>query len=708
MTPSLRAKTEHHERVLIGVLFAILLVFHFWASTVGWTTPDLPGIEFRQTQTAISAYFIKAEHNYSLSYPTPVLGKPWSVPMEFPLYQWLVAWLSERTGQPLTEMGRAVSLGCFYLTLPALYLLLDLTGLPARRRLLVLGLMLTSPLYIFYSRAFLIETMALMFAVWFAAGYIRIVAQPGRGWLLPTLLAGVAGSLVKVTTLLFILIPLLVWTLGWLGRSWRQGKEDRRHDFIRGALTALIAVAVPALAAVWWIRYADAVKALNPDGGFLVSENLTSFNFGTSQHWDPAIWAAHWRIICSELMPAGLLALSALLALVIRPRNRGAVLLLLFAFGAVQMVFPTLYAYHDYYYVANGMTLLLAVGLVLDGLLEGRLPRVLAWLIIFAVQAVQVNGYLQGHYQQLRFWQPGGNPLTFALRQMTNPEDVLIIAGDDWNSMTPYYAQRRALMMPNGTEADIGRRQRTFAALRGEAVTALILKGEQRKNLQLLTDAGTVFGIDPRPVFTWQDVTVYLHRRHRIASIPEAARLPHDLKVQLTPESLAERDNRLGREVELTEFLHQQLPAFCVRFAAMHPMPWKYYTRFGMELFKEDGHELLGAHPDTRLWYHIPAGARSVEVECYLSPAAYAEALSDGDASDGVEFLIATMQADGSFLPLATRFLDPRRRPGDRGIQILRYDGVLTQGTDVVVLTRPGPRANYTRDWAGLGRITIQ
>ena len=73
----------------------------FLGATLGWKSLNLPGCEFRQTQTAVSAFFIQREHNFSLAYPTPVLGKPWSIPLEFPLYQWTVVVVSDGLGVAL-------------------------------------------------------------------------------------------------------------------------------------------------------------------------------------------------------------------------------------------------------------------------------------------------------------------------------------------------------------------------------------------------------------------------------------------------------------------------------------------------------------------------------------------------------------------------------------------------------------------------------
>ena len=157
------ARPSRAEAWFLYALFAACVVFHVWGVRVGWTSKNLPGIEFRQAQTALSAYHIKKDNDFSLAYPTPVLGKPWSIPMEFPLYQWTVVIVSNTTGLGLTKSGRLVSIVCFYLCLPAVFLLLGRVGVAPARRWLVLALLLTCPLYVFYVRGFLIETMALMF-----------------------------------------------------------------------------------------------------------------------------------------------------------------------------------------------------------------------------------------------------------------------------------------------------------------------------------------------------------------------------------------------------------------------------------------------------------------------------------------------------------------------------------------------------------------
>ena len=67
-----------------AVLFLTLLVWIGYLR-VGWSHAHMAGHEFRQAQTALSIQAIDRE-GYRLDYATPVLGKPWSIPMEFPLY----------------------------------------------------------------------------------------------------------------------------------------------------------------------------------------------------------------------------------------------------------------------------------------------------------------------------------------------------------------------------------------------------------------------------------------------------------------------------------------------------------------------------------------------------------------------------------------------------------------------------------------------
>ncbi|MDQ5978398.1 MAG: hypothetical protein QG602_1372, partial [Verrucomicrobiota bacterium] len=306
-----RAPARGETRFALG-LFLACLAFHFWGVQVGWQSRNLPGGEFRQAQTALSAYWIKQENNFSPAYPTPVVGKPWSVPMEFPLYQWTVVITGKLTNWSLTKAGRAVSIACFYLALPAVFLLLRRWNVAPAHRWIVLALLLTCPLYIFYARAFLIETMALMFSLWFWVAFERAVAERSKAWLALALVAAAGAGLVKVTTFLLYLLPAGVWAAL---RLWRNRRTVWKTDIAWMAA----AVALPFAATLWWLRFADATKALNPLGVAFTSANLRSFNFGwEGTRFSAELWATKAGIVAEQLTWLPALLFCLLVGLLVR------------------------------------------------------------------------------------------------------------------------------------------------------------------------------------------------------------------------------------------------------------------------------------------------------------------------------------------------------------------------------------------------------
>jgi hypothetical protein len=155
------------EDTAILVLFLVGVVASATVATIGWSHAISDAYGWRQTQTALSAYFMLHGGPW-LVYETPLLGPPWRIPHEIPLYQALVVSLASATGLKLEAAGRAVALVSFYAALGSGYLLLAELGISARRRLLMLAFWLMSPLY-FWSRTFMIESTALFLCLTFLA-----------------------------------------------------------------------------------------------------------------------------------------------------------------------------------------------------------------------------------------------------------------------------------------------------------------------------------------------------------------------------------------------------------------------------------------------------------------------------------------------------------------------------------------------------------
>lgn len=147
---------------ILAILFGVCLIYTIRTASIGWDHTINDRHSFRQSQTATTAYYM-VNNPFKLAYETPILGKPWSIPMEFPIYQWIVARIVGILGMPLDQAGRLVSLLFFLSTTIPLFCLLRTAGVSSGYSWLPLTLFVVSPFYIFWSRTFMIESSALFF-----------------------------------------------------------------------------------------------------------------------------------------------------------------------------------------------------------------------------------------------------------------------------------------------------------------------------------------------------------------------------------------------------------------------------------------------------------------------------------------------------------------------------------------------------------------
>lgn len=645
------------------------------------------------------------EANFSFAYPTPVLGQPWSIPMEFPLYQWTVAQVSHLPGLTLVQAGRAVSIACFYGALAALFPLLGALEVTRLRRLVVMGLVLTCPLHIFYARSFLIETMALMFSAWFVVALLNAVGRRSARWLVLANLLGLGAGLVKVTTFLLFLLPAGLWAAWTLWQARPRTGAPGARNLLTTAGWLVAATAVPFAVTLGWIRWADAVKQLNPSARFLLSDSLTGFNFGTAENrFAAGTWLQHWQHLATAVVWPPVLAVGVILAVTVSRRWWRPLLLCLGCYLAVLAVFPILYSVHEYYSVANAVFLLTALGFALAGLRESRLPRWAAALIVLGVYVAQIQFYLHGFYPGQSRVSPGGSGLTEALRQVTEADDVLVVAGDDWSSITPFFAQRRALMIRNGQQDQGEYLQAAFTTLADERVGAVVLEGALREHNELRDRLIATFELDRRAVFTWRDATVYLPVETRLQSIRQLQQKSFN-DVRLAADAVLPAPGALGGEWRR---LRDLTPDEQQRFSTMEPRPVGFYSSFGPALEWRGGVPWFNAHPTTRLRFQLPAGRHRLHTTVVIAAGAYA-ASSDPNQppTDGVEIQLTARESGVAPRSLYARLLDPFQNAGDRGEQTIEVSFELARPASVDLFFGPGPRGRDTHDWISLGRVTF-
>lgn len=690
------ASDRRESRFLIA-LFILALGFNLHGVTYHWTMGFMAGHEFRQAHTAIVAYHIDQQDNFSLLYETPIFGKPWvSLLLEVPIYEWAVVGLSRLTGLPHVIAARTITVTCFYLTLPALWLLLGRLALPKPRRLLVLALVLSGPVYIFYSRAFLMDSMALMASAWWLLAFVRVMDERRWGWLLLAVGAGTFAALVKSAILAVWMVPGAAYGAWLLWRDLRAGAGWRVPLKTLGWGLATVVVALGCLRA--WVAFTDPIKAAHASAWIFTSKNLSLGNWGLFDF--NALFSTHlWRYLLAcwdqAIMPRWLIA-AGLVAGLAFPAVRWRVLGLAGVFFMAQFLFPFAYAYQDYYFYACAVFVHAALGYALFGVLDSRLPRWAAGLVLVVPFAAQVTTYWRDYRVQQSVVHHGGYPYTDILRDLTPRSSVLIVAGADWAAMVPLYAQRKALMIRNGLEYDHAYLERALDELAGEDVSALVLQGSQRTNRELIRRVAGRFDMDPgQPTFSYTHADVYVNRLYVMGirmRLQKSRRYP-----DITIPAL--------EAIDLPKQGLIQVPPMAARhaFGSIIPGPFQVNFEFGFDWMDHGQDVVMSAHPDSDLWLRPPADATRIKWVYGIFAGAYE---NPSAATNGVEFSVHGERPDGTTRVIHRRLLDPVRNPADRGDQHEDIPYAPLAGEVLRFSTRPNGNTAY--DWAYTTRILVR
>lgn len=446
---------ENLKKNPFAVIFILSLSLFFLSISYGWYESLLTLHAFRQTQTALSVkYMIKGGGWFA--YETPVFGPPWSIPFEFPLYQWIVALVAMTNLIEIDQAGRLVSILFFLSTLYPLFKILEAVGSSINQRFIVLTLYCISPEYIYWTRSFMIESTALALSIyylWFVITYIHSSGRKREIYLiLGITITGLLAGMVKITTFFaFGATGFFIWLYNLV-----TNKKVFNISEYRFLLFALI---VPLIAVSLWTSYSDHLKGLNPIGVGVTSSALKGWNFGTmAQKISLNTWNRFYlRRIPDLIGSSWLLPLSLSISVLCNSRTRVLVWLAFLIFLLPLLTFTNLHYVHNYYVYANGIFLIISIGLICGGLLDSSLPlKRFVGLVLFCIIAFSsFSHYLNGY----RLYQGKGidlSKIAFDFKKFTGEDDVIIIIGHDWSPEVPYYVDRRAVMIPNWLSLDPG------------------------------------------------------------------------------------------------------------------------------------------------------------------------------------------------------------------------------------------------------------
>jgi len=438
--------------------------------------------EFRQTQTALSVWEMRA-HGISLLHPRlPLFGPPWECPFEYPVFQLAAAAVdSIAPWKNLDVSIRLTNLAFFYLTAVALYILARLLFRKGEVALFATAIFLFSTYNIFWSRTSMIESAATFFALAYLVSFIRWTLKPG--WVLFSLciIFGTLGSLTKITT--FIIPTFICGVLTGL-EAVRMLREKLRSRVQAANLTSAASaqfvgiqrpntsergfrilwlaclLIIPLLVGQSYTKYGDSIKEKSDYTKWLSSNHpyMKQWAYGTlQQRLDLRKWDILQHRIQGVVMPCFALALVigfCGLPFLIRgfsslPRGNfwlGCSLVL--APVAAIGLFFNLYFIHTYYLNACAPFFALCAGaglwLVFKSIRTEFIKSLYVllliglWLWTASPQMAQAC-YSSKTDSRLDY-------LNAASNLIPADEPVIILSATEWSSFAPYYLKRRAFM----------------------------------------------------------------------------------------------------------------------------------------------------------------------------------------------------------------------------------------------------------------------
>jgi len=514
-------------------------IYGLYTFSIGWYNPILDKHEFRQTQTALSVYWMLKEGGI-VAYQTPVCGAPWTIPFEFPLYQWIVAAMYLITKMPLDQCGKLVSIVFFYMTLLPVYSLFKNLKFDKELFYVFSALLFACPVYLFWSRTFMIESLALFLSLSYVALIQQYVSTRRTILVFVVMLVGSVASLVKLTTF----VPACVFAGGLLARDY-CANVDRRisKDVVDGLVASLLFILTPILLCVVWTNYADMIKTNSGElSAMLVSNKLEAWVFGTcAQRVSYALWVQ--TILKSISLNMGYYSIvlyGVALCICSRSREIGYALWSLFCFVSSFLVFTNLYIVHDYYQYENAIYLILFASFVVYKLASTHRFRFTALALLLATMCLQYYSYNYVAFDP-QYKPPYRSVLdedttrhrdfivgTFIDNNVSS-EAAIVVYGNDWCPTIAYYSKRKSVT--DHLRGDYRERLKNVKGLLGgKAIGAVVvcspnrLENDEiaRKALNRMTTGSLVTNIYNAKVYYFpsrsatRDKVLELNRTHTI------------------------------------------------------------------------------------------------------------------------------------------------------------------------------------------------
>jgi hypothetical protein len=449
--------SRSNSQSVFGILEAVAIVVVSYSAYLAFAyahQPPLDAHSFRQTQTALTAYWFTQE-GFKWAYETPVGGTPWAIPFEFPIYQLIVASISQILDVPLDFSGRVVSYIFLLLCIFPSYSITRRLGLPNSVFVFFVTIVFSMPIYIYWGRTIMIETAALFFSIVSIKFFIdQLYGTHSIKVALLFVFFSSLAVLQKVTTALPILMVLAVIFL--FSELKKQKTVSIRFLVLNKKFwTMVFLFTIPICVGFWWVKFTDQAKILNPLGEQLTSAALSKWNWGTvSQRISYDIWVkVFWERMFVENMGGALGLFLLITPFFARAEFRiKAIHSSTIVLGVLPLfLFTNLHVVHNYYQTANviffAYGIAIALGLVI-------LPTLGKATTIFSLLLVVLANYFtlsSGYFPQMKavFNSENRDVAVGEILKRELPVGMQFVAfGNDWSSTFSYLSQRKSFTVP--------------------------------------------------------------------------------------------------------------------------------------------------------------------------------------------------------------------------------------------------------------------
>jgi hypothetical protein len=583
----------------------------------------------------------------------------------------------------------------FWLTLPALALLLREAKFSPAGICLALIPFILAPIYLVYSRTVLIEPMALSGAAWFLVGVLHYRRNPHASMLLLTLVAGTVAVLVKPTTWSVFCIP---WAILFVRDAWQAGKLKRWPSGLAEQATL---IGVPLLViAFGWVWIADQIKALNPNAGFLLSSSLREFNYGTLEQ---RFSAESWRIMLEHSrtnIGPGWVILLGLGAMFCLRSSRLWGMLAVAAFLTGPLIFFNLYLLHDYYFYANAVGVVLAIGAGLAALWDHSRNWDWAKPTALLLLALVVWGELQSHKSKLLPQQlsitNGESKEVLLIKTLTSPDEVVVFHATGWSSGPAYYSGRRLLTIPDFQMSL--RREQVFnavAQLADENVALLILSGDILNRSEWISERIHQLGFMSKP-FAIAEGFGQAHTSRKNHDRYQEILQQHSLKGWRVTEH---RTHFPQAPIENRVPIAESMWPPEIR-PIIGPNPEFGVIPFGLNALTHDGQTFMMVHGGSELYFKTPADSSQFICSFIINPKSF-----DQHDWDGLEITLEGYDSQNRAHLLKTHLIEADHARTSRTMGV-RFDP--TEFNYIRLRVLPGPRGSQAFDHAWFSRIEFQ